>query len=314
VKIGLPAAMATALAILLPSSGSAQSPPPCEASQTAAVQVTTRDVVHRADEAPLYATHEVKLSAAVQGGASGVQLTPQAGVRVLKPGKDGRGVDVVVPAPPSLAITVSWQQPNGTTQCSASKTITLPVHRAKPPTVRFRGLRGNLAVANVTFEVNPARTGESLSPIVVTVRKSARAQLPSSHARAFRFSVPMRPGDRRRYAKRLPAFTESLGQARACRYWYLTCGAVSSRVEAMSFPGTLSPRQPSRWAAPSGILVVTNEGPGPSPRRFGFDVQARQDGRLIAHYQRAGVCHDTPGPAGTHRESCQATAIKSFPR
>ena len=123
----------------------------------------------------------------------------------------------------------------------------------------------------------------------------------------------MRPGDRRRYTKRIPALTPFLSQAKACRYWYLSCGAVFSEVEGTSAPGILSFSQPSRWAAPSGILVQTDT-TGPSPRRFGFDIQARQDGRLIARYRRAGVCRDAPGSLGGVVNSCRLSVVKNFPR
>jgi hypothetical protein len=306
------------LAILLPSAGSAQSPVPCTPDQTAGVQVTTKDVVHGKKDTPLYATHEVELSAHVNADASNVQLTPQPGVKVLRPGSKGQKVDLVIPAPPSLTVTVSWDQPDGLAQCSASKTMTFRVLATTPPTIRFITKRAPRADQhNVTFYVVPARTGESLAPIELTFRKSARAELPSSRARAFRWSVPMRPGDRQPYAKKIPALGPFLSQAKACRYWYLSCGAVFSEVEATTRSGaqiqSLSFRQPSRFAAPAGILVQT-DAIGPSPRRFGFDMQARQGGRLIARYQRAGVCHDEPGSLGGVVDRCQISVVKNFPR
>jgi hypothetical protein len=318
VKVGLLAGGAAAVAILLPSSGSAQSPAPCEPGQTADVQVTTKDVVHGGHDTPLYATHEVELSAHVNADATNVQITPQPGVKVLKPGSAGQEVDLVMPAPPSLTVTVSWDQPDGVTQCSASKKMTFPVLATMPPAIRFVTKRAPRADQhNVTFYVVPARTGESLAPIELTFRKSARAALPSSHARTFRWSVPMRPGERKRYAKKIPALGPFLSRAKACRYWYLSCGAVFSQVEATTRGGaqiqSLSFRQPSRFAAPTGILVQT-DAIGVSPRRFGFDIQARQGGRLIARYQRAGVCHDEPGSLGGVVNRCQISVVKNFPR
>ncbi len=127
----------------------------------------------------------------------------------------------------------------------------------------------------------------------------------------------MRPGERRRYAKKIPALGPFLSQAKACRYWYLSCGAVFSEVDATTRSGaaiqSLSFRQPSRFAAPTGILMQT-DAVGPSPRRFGFDIQARQGGRLIARYQRAGVCHDEPGALGGVVNRCQVSVVKNFPR
>lgn len=308
-----------AVAILLPSSGSAQSPAPCEPGQAAEVQVTTKDRVHPRKDTPLYATHEVLLSARVQADASNIGLAPQPGVRILKPGSNGRNVDVVIPRPPRLMLTVTWEQPASsdpadTRRCSATSTLSLPVLAARPPTVRLSGKRlPRDKQHNVTFYVKPARAGESLSPIELTFRKSARPEVPSSRVRARRWAVPMRPGERRRYAKKIPALTPSLSQAQACRYWYLSCGNIFSQVQATSFPGTLSFSQPSRWAAPSGILVAASP-LGPWPRPFGYDIQVRQDGRLIARYRRAGVCREAAVSLGGIVNDCRLSVVKNFPR
>jgi hypothetical protein len=282
------------------------------------VKLATKDRVHGVKDGPLYATHEVELSAQVQGDATNVQLTPPPGVRILAPGSNGRNVDVVVPRPPSLTVTVSWEQPVSSDpaeagRCSVTSTLSLPVRESSPPTVKFRTKHAPRADQhNVTFVVKPARTGESLSPIDLTLRRTSRPKLPSSHATALRWSVPMRPGERKRYAAKIPALTPFLSQAKACRYWYLSCGAVFSEVQAERGP-ILSFRQPSRWAAPFGILVQT-DATGPSPRRFGFDIKVRQDGRLIARYQRAGVCRDAPGSLGGIVNDCQLAVVKNFPR
>jgi hypothetical protein len=53
VKGGLLVGGAAAVAILLPSSGTAQSPAPCEPAQTADVQVTTKDRVHGGQDTTL---------------------------------------------------------------------------------------------------------------------------------------------------------------------------------------------------------------------------------------------------------------------
>ena len=318
-RTGLIAGGAGALAFLLASTGSAQSPAPCDPGQAADVQVTTKDRVGGGKNKPLYETHEVVLAAAVQGDAGNVRLTPEPGVRIIAPGLNGRKLDVVIPRPPSLSVTVSWEQkassdPADTTRCSATRTVSFPVLKAKPPTVRFPGKRQPRAEQhNVTFYVKPARIGGSLSPIELTFRKSARAEVPSSHVRARRWSVPMRPGERRRYAKKIPALTPDLSQAKACRYWYLSCGNVFSEVQTTGAPGILAFSQPSRWAAPAGILWQT-DAIGPSPRRFGFDIQVRQDGRLIARYRRAGVCRDAPGWMGGVVNDCQVSVVKNFPR
>ena len=61
------------------------------------MQITTQDKVQDGRDNPLYATHEVEFSADVLAEASNVQITPQAGVTVLRPGKNGQGVDLVDP-------------------------------------------------------------------------------------------------------------------------------------------------------------------------------------------------------------------------
>jgi hypothetical protein len=224
VKSGLLGTGLAVPAITLPSAGSAQAPAPCAPALTASVEITTRDTVQDGTDNPLYATHEVEFSARIQADATNVRLTAQPGARVLKPGSQGQKVDLVIPAQHSLTITVSWDQPDGVTRCSASKTMTFPVLAASPPTVRFPAKRARRKDQhNVTFYVVPARAGESLSPIELMLRKSARPELPSSRARAFRWSVPMRPGDRKRYAKKIPVLGPFLSEAKACRYWYLSC-------------------------------------------------------------------------------------------
>lgn len=107
-KSGLLGTGLALLAIALPSAGSAQAPAPCTPGEAASVDITTRDTVQDGTDNPLYATHEVEFSADVNAEAHNIHLTPEPGVTVLKPGKGGRGVDLVIPAPPSLTVTVSW--------------------------------------------------------------------------------------------------------------------------------------------------------------------------------------------------------------
>jgi hypothetical protein len=312
-----------AAAIALPSTGSAQAPPACTQEQGADVHLTTRDRFDGGRDKPLYATHQVLLSAQVPAGAGNVQLSPAPGVKVLQPGANGRKLDVVVPAPPSFRVTASWEQPasslpGDTARCSASTTLSLPVLAARSPAIHLRAKRQPRSTKhNVTFDVTSARTGANLDPIELTLRRSSRAELPSSRSRALRWSVPMRPGERRRYSKKIPALSPFLSFRLACRYWYFSCGAVWSRVETRAALGcclqSLSFAQPSRWAAPFGILVATDM-IGRSPRRFGFDIQARQAGRLLARYRRAGECRDAPGTLGGVVQDCTIVAVENFPR
>jgi hypothetical protein len=305
------------VALLVPASGSAQAPPPCAPGQAAEVQVTTRDRAQGARDKPLYATREVAFTAHVQGDATNVELTSRPGVKVLKPGANGRNLDLVIPKPPSVAVAVSWEQPASSlpgdpARCSASKTLSFPVLAARPPKLRVIGKRSHL----LTFTLRSARTGANLDPIELTLRRSSRAALPSPHSRALRWSVPMRPGERKSYSKKIPAFTPFLSDRQACRYWYFSCGAVFSQVKSESPQGaerSLSFKQPSRWAAPFGILVATYP-MGLMPRHFGFDIQARQAGRLLARFRRAGVCREVPGMFGGVASKCTLSAIRNYPR
>ena len=100
-----------------------------------------------------------------------------------------------------------------------------------------------------------------------------------------------------------------------CKFWWFICGPVNSDVAALNRNArghpdldgnnailqTLAYSQPSRWAAELGIIVSAFPGAGRN-RPFGFDVQVRQSGRLLARLRRAGRCTDTPRGGGlVHR-------------
>ena len=315
-KGGLLGAGLAVLAVALPSAGLAQAPAACTPDQTAGVQITTQDTVQDGRDNPLYATHEVAFSADVLANATHVQITPQTGVTVLDPGRNGQNVDLVIPAPPSLTITVSWEQSNGTSQCSASKTITSPVSKATPSKVTLTQKRFPRGFQyDVTFKVRAALRRQNLAPIELTLRRSARAKLPSPSSKALRWSVPMRDGERRRAKVRQP--NRILGTARGCQPGWFSCGAVFSEVDQLNVDGTilrdLSFTHPARIDARFGIEVDTRPGADrPRPRPFGFDIQARQDGRLIARYQRAGICREVRRASGIFTD-CRLSVMKNFP-
>ena len=105
----------------------------------------------------------------------------------------------------------------------------------------------------------------------------------------------MRTGDRVKYDKRIPPLTVYLSTAKRCRFWNLSCGPVFSEVASIQPGGdilqTLPFTQPARFAAPDGITV--NVRPSGRPNQpFGFDMQVRQTGRLLARFRRAGRCRD----------------------
>ena len=121
-------------------------------------------------------------------------------------------------------------------------------------------------------------------------------------------AVPMRTVDQVKYAKKLPD-PFHLGVAGRCRLYLLTCGAVFSEV-ARPFLDTdalqrgvekadiddgvkLLPRtQPSLEAARYGVTIEARPGAVREgrPRPFGYDVQVRQSGRLVARVRVAGRC------------------------
>ena len=118
----------------------------------------------------------------------------------------------------------------------------------------------------------------------------------------------MRTVDQIKYAKTLPD-PFHLGVAGRCRLYLLTCGAVFSEV-ARPFLDTdalqrgvekadindgvkLLPRtQPSLEAARYGVTIEARPGAVREgrPRPFGYDVQVRQSGRLVARVRVAGRC------------------------
>jgi hypothetical protein len=323
-KSGLLGTGLVVLAIALPSTGSAQAPRPCTPEEKAGVQITSRDKVQDGSDNPLYATHEVEFSADVAADARNVQLTPEAGVTVLRPGSHGRNVDLVIPKAPSLTISVSWEQPTTddpdlATQCSASQTLTFPVRPVKRSTVRqILKHAPRLAQNDVSFEIRVPLRRQNLDPIELTLRRSSHARLPSPRSKAIRWSVPLRVGEQVRYAKKIPDLTIYLSVPKRCRYWYMSCGAVFATVSAINIDGVilhgLPFTQPLRWAARDGISVNVHPGPDlPHARPFGFDIQARQSGRLIARYQRAGICREVRRSSGIFHY-CPLTVLKNFPR
>ena len=119
----------------------------------------------------------------------------------------------------------------------------------------------------------------------------------------------MRTVDQIKYARKLPD-PFNLGVAERCRLYLLTCGASSPRwpgpssttaalASAASSSAdidgwlTLLPRsQPSLEAARYGVVIEARPGAvrEGSPRPFGYDVQVRQSGRLVARVRVAGRC------------------------
>jgi hypothetical protein len=308
--------LATALVawfIVLAPAAVAQVPPACPPDKTMSVVITTQE---RGQDAPLVATHEALLIADVADRVSPVSeppdrivVTPQPGVEVLKRSSDGSGVILFAPNATSLMVAVSWRQtvdpgnPDEDTKCTGSATLTVPVLSARPARgVRQPGSRREF----VTFAVAPAVKRPNLEPLVVTIRSTGHVRFPRRSERLRRWVVPMRTGEQVRYGKRLPNLAYATFKQK-CRSWWFVCGPVNSQVASLNIDSRGRPdlsgsnailrvlafSQPSRWAARYGIVVDAFPGAGRN-RPFGFDVQARQSGRLLARVRRAGRCTDTP--------------------
>jgi hypothetical protein len=126
----------------------------------------------------------------------------------------------------------------------------------------------------------------------------------------------MREGEQLKYRGHLPnpAYATT---PQMCRFWWPTCGPVFAGVSSLnvndralnrglvlpdldgsnSILQGLAYSQPARWAAPLGIVINARPGAG-NPQRFGYDVQVRQAGRLLARVRKAGRCADVRRSAG----------------
>jgi hypothetical protein len=315
---GAPATGVAALGLCLlvsaaPAAGQAR--PACAPDKTLTVKLTSQE---RELPAPPIATHDVSVAAEFSGTTENEAYAPPPGVKVLAAGRSG--FDFIVPIAASVPITVSWQQaidPSDPTSdaddplesCAASAVVTLPIVPARPShAVKLQSWSTGLRLGFASFAVVPALKQPDLSPLEISARTTSRGAFPSATAAARTMAVPMRTVDQIKYAKTLPD-PFHLGVAGRCRYYLLTCGAVFSEV-ARPFLDTdalqrgvekadlnggvkLLPRsQPSLEAARYGVTIEARPGAvrAGKPRPFGYDVQMRQSGRLVARVRLAGRC------------------------
>jgi len=315
---GAPATGVAALVVCLlvwaaPVAG--QALPACAAEKTLGVKLTTTE---RGLAAPLVATHDVEVAAEFTGTTLSETYTPPAGVKVVAAGRSG--IVFIVPIAASVPITLSWRQatdPSDPTSdaddplesCAASTVVTLPIVPARPSrAVKQRLWSVGSRQGFSSFAVVPALKQPDLSPLEISARTTSRVAFPSATAAARTMAVPMRTVDQIKYAKTLPD-PFHLGVVGRCRYYLLTCGAVFSEVsrpfldtdalargvEKADIDGgvKLLPRtQPSLEAARYGVTIEARPGAvrEGKPRPFGYDVQVRQSGRLVARVRVAGRC------------------------
>lgn len=308
-------ALAAACALVCSAPAAAQAPPSCAPEKTLSVKLTSEE---RGEPAALVATHDVSVGAEFTGSTVNETYAPPPGVKVLAAGRSG--FSFIVPIAASVPITVSWVQaidpsdpasdPEDPAQrCAASTVVTLPIVAARPSRAVKLSLWSTASRQGISdFAIVPALERPDLSPLEISARTTSRVAYPSATAPARTMAVPMRTVDQVKYAKKLPD-PFHLGVAGRCRLYLLTCGSVFSEVarpfidtEALSrgvekadINGALKllPRtQPSLEAARYGVTIEARPGAvrEGKPRPFGYDIQVRQSGRLVARVRVAGRC------------------------
>ena len=311
-------------ALAVPSAAMAQDPPACAPDNTMDARLSAEE---GGQFERLVATHEVDLTADIANRTAPVSsspdrivITPQAGVQVLGKSSDGSSIVIFAPTTPTLTVVVSWRQSTDPAnldeeaKCSGSKTFTLNVTAAIPARGAKQPNPGP-DNGNFTFAVAAAEAKRAdLRPLEVLMRSTGQARLPRANQRVRRWVVPMRTEEQLKYKGHLPNLAYAT-TAQKCRSWWMTCGPAFGEIASLrvddrglrrgverpdldgsnSILQTLAYTQPARWAAPYGIVI--NARPGAAKvQRFGWEVQVRQGGRLLARVRRAGRC-------GTERRS-----------
>jgi hypothetical protein len=301
----------------------AQATPACAPDKLLDVTLTSEE---RSLPAPLVATHDVSVKADFTGTTVNESYTPPPDVKVLAAGRSG--INFIVPIAASVPITVSWYQAidpsdphsdpeDPATRCAGSRVVTLPITPARPSrAVKLRGWKTAQRGGHSVFAVVPALKQPDLSPLEVSIRTSSRARVPSANAAARTMVVPMRTVDQIEYRKKLPSLF-FVKPATLCKFFFLSCGAVTSNVarlfldtdalqhgiEKADVNGSaelLARTQPGLVAVRYGAVIQVNPSAARigKPRPFGYDVQVRHSGRLVARVRMAGRCferHDSRG-------------------
>jgi hypothetical protein len=317
-----------ALLLALPATAAAQEPPVCAPDKTMDARLAADE---GGETTAIVATHEVDLTADIADRSSGLSrppdhivITPEAGVQVIGRAQ-GSTIAIFAPASPTLTVTVSWQQTTDpanydeTAKCSASHTFTLPVLAATPARGAKQPNPGP-ATGDYTFAIAAGEAKRAdLRPLEVSIRSTAHRRFPRANERLRTWTVPMRTSEQLKYHSRLPNLAYATTPQK-CRYWYLTCGPVFAHVASLNLDDkalnrgierpdldgsnailrTLAYTQPARWASPFGIVISANPGVA-SPQLFGYDIQVRQAGRLLARVRRAGRCRTERRRTGIFR-------------
>jgi hypothetical protein len=324
--------------LALPASAAAQGLPDCDPATLLAVTLTSEE--DGLDGAPPVATHEITVEAEVTGSASRVRVTPPPGVRLIA--TSGSITALIAPNDTSVPMTVSWRQARDpsdpgadpddpATGCAASRVIPVALLPTQPShAVKHEQWRQLVRSGFSDVGIVPALKRPDLSPLEITARTTSRVAFPPASAKPRTMVVPMRPSEQVKYRTRLPN-PAYMTVPQACRFYYLTCatpfapGGVFTEVSRLLIDDRalrrgivkgdvngslelLARSQPSRTSVRYGILVEARPGSVRlgRPRPFGYDVQVRQSGRLIARVRQAGRCVERRLPQGLFTECSSA--------
>jgi hypothetical protein len=303
VKSGLLGVGLVVLALALPATAAAQGPPACAPDRVASVTLRTED-----DDggSAIVATHEAQVSAEIGAGdPTNIEITPQGGGTVT--GSNGSNASLIAPAAASMTLLISWRQsadesnPEETARCSASRSITVPLEAARPAYGAKQPNPGPPG-GDYTFAVVPTAKRPDLRPLEISIRSTSHARYPRTRERLRTWTLPMRTGEQVKYHTRLPNLAYAT-TAQKCRSWWFTCGPTFAHLAQLNIDNrgrpdlsgsnsilrTLAYTQPARWAARYGIVVTATPG-AKRPNAWGYDIQVRQAGRLLARVRRAGRC------------------------
>ena len=307
-----------------PADAPAQGVPACAPGSELGVTLKAEE---RGGQGAAVATHEILVEADFTGDARRVSLMPPPGVPTIGRAS-GNPIAVVAPNASSVTVTVTWRQASDpsnpdhdpedpATSCTASRDVAVALLTANPSrAVKHAQWRTLQRFGFTDVGIVPARRQPDLSPFQVSARTTSKVAFPPPGAPVRTMPVPLRAADKIRYRTRLPGLANAT-VAQQCRFYYLACATPFAPGGAFVEVGSiddgvngsltrLARSQPFRAHAPRGILVEARPGGVRlgRPRPFGYDVQVRQSGRLVARVRMAGRCFERRRPQGLVTE-CQ---------
>ena len=278
------------------STAVAQAPPPCAPDATSAVTLTTQE---RSEDAKPIATHPVTVSADVDGQADDVTVAPPPGTTVLAGGEGDGGAYFIVPAAPTVAMTVTWRQPARARRpvlCGAGHH---PSGARGPP--QPHGPHPRPAVRRLRRRATRARAPGPL-PARDLGRGGIEAAPPAAVGQAAHDGRAAASRGQGEIRQELPSLS-FIKTPTLCRSYYLTCGTVTtrsrrSRSTTRRWVGASSAAiqrirltarpHPARSAL--GALRAALDSVPAKNKIYGLDLQIRQSGHLLGRVRRAGRC------------------------